>query len=140
MATWREFEHATPELAAAVRARFEATKHHVLATIRRDGAPRVSGTEVEFTDKDLKFGSMADAVKVRDLQRDGRCALHANPGDGSMDGGDGKVSGVAVEIPVREGNSFRLDIREAVHTTVDGDELVIRWWTPNNGLREIRRK
>lgn len=29
MATWREFEHAAPELAAAVRARFEATKHHV---------------------------------------------------------------------------------------------------------------
>ncbi|MEV6097105.1 pyridoxamine 5'-phosphate oxidase family protein [Nocardia sp. NPDC051981] len=101
-----------------MRARFEATRHHVLATIRHDGAPRVSGTEVEFTEEDLTFGSIADAVKVRDLQRDGRCALHANPGDGSMGGGDGKVSGIAVEIPVRDGNSFRLDIREGVPVVV----------------------
>lgn len=90
----------------------------MLAAVRHDGAPQVSGTEVELTEKDLRFGSMADAVKVRDLQRDGRCALHANPGDGSMDGGDGKVSGIAVEIPVRDGNSFRLDIREGVPVVI----------------------
>src|SRR5690242_3416648 len=41
MATWREFESDAPELAAAVQARFEATKHHVLATLRPGGAPRV---------------------------------------------------------------------------------------------------
>lgn len=31
------------------------------------------------------------------------------------------------------GDSFGLDLGEAVHTTVDGDELVIRWWTPASG-------
>src|ERR687891_293156 len=98
MATWRQFETEAPELAAAVRARFETTKHHVLATLRRDGSPPGSGTEVDFHDGDLTVGSMWEAVKARDLQRDGRFAIHANPGDGSLAGGDAKVAGVAVEV------------------------------------------
>ncbi|HZD38745.1 MAG TPA: pyridoxamine 5'-phosphate oxidase family protein, partial [Actinomycetes bacterium] len=56
MATWEQFTSEAPELAAAVRARFEATKHHVLATVRRDGSPRVSGTEVDFHGPDLIVG------------------------------------------------------------------------------------
>ncbi|MFI1913684.1 pyridoxamine 5'-phosphate oxidase family protein [Nocardia sp. NPDC020380] len=139
MATWEEFEGAAPELAAAVRARFAATKHHVLATLRRDGSPRVSGTEVEFEGGEMRLGSMTGAVKARDLQRDGRFGIHANPGDGSMEGGDAKVAGVAFELPSEDSHLFRLDIQEVVHTSVDGDRLVVRWWTPEAGLREIRR-
>ena len=96
--TWQEFAADAPDLAAPVRARFQATKHHVLATLRRDGSPRVSGTEVQFHGPDLTIGSMPGSVKGRDLRRDGRYALHANPGDGTMDGGDAKVSGTAVEV------------------------------------------
>ncbi|NUR60905.1 MAG: pyridoxamine 5'-phosphate oxidase family protein [Catenulispora sp.] len=152
MATWQYFESSAPDLAAAVKARFTATKHHVLATLRRDGSPRVSGTEVDFdAEGRLRLGSMADAMKGRDLKRDGRFALHANPGDGSMDGGDSKLSGVATEVVnevvnevanevANEGSDlFELDIREVVHTTVENDHLVIRFWTPDDGLREIRR-
>src|SRR5215204_6233773 len=95
-APWSTFEAEAPALAAATRARFTATKHHVLATLRADGSPRVSGTEVQFHGDDIVAGSMAEAVKVRDLRRDGRFALHANPGDGSMEGGDAKIAGVAV--------------------------------------------
>jgi len=95
MATWEEFAREAPELAAAVRARFTATKHHVLATLRRDGSPRVSGTEVDFRGADLTLGSMSGARKASDLRRDGRFALHANPGDGSMAFGDAKLAGVA---------------------------------------------
>ena len=98
MATWKDFEAEAPELAQAVRARFEAARHHVLATLRADGSPRVSGTGVRIEGGELTMGSMPWAVKARDLQRDSRCAIHANPGDGSMDGGDAKVTGVAVEI------------------------------------------
>src|SRR5690349_12713874 len=98
MATWQQFETEAADLAAAVRARFEATKHHVLATLRKDGSPRVSGTEVRIYDGDLTIGSMWNAVKALDLRRDGRFALHANPGDGSMDDGDAKVAGVAREV------------------------------------------
>ncbi|MEV5650230.1 pyridoxamine 5'-phosphate oxidase family protein [Nocardia sp. NPDC052254] len=123
----------------SVRAQFEATKHHVLATLRTDGSPRVSGTEVGFDGDEIQLGSMPDAVKARDLQRDGRFTIHANPGDGSMGGGDGKVAGIAVEVPNEGSHLFRLDIHEVVHTTVENKQLLIRWWTPEGGLREIRR-
>jgi hypothetical protein len=145
MPTWTEVSAAAPELAAAVEARFRAARHHVLATLRRDGSPRVSGTEVGFGDGELRLGSMWQAVKARDLRRDGRFALHANPGDGSMAGGDAKVSGVAVEVPEHDaaGTShlFRLDVREVVLTSVhaDGDRLVIETWRPDEGYRRVER-
>ncbi len=44
MPSWSEVSAAAPELAAAVEARFGADKHHVVATLRTDGSPRVSGT------------------------------------------------------------------------------------------------
>lgn len=146
MPTWSEVTAAVPELAAAVEARFRATKHHVLATLRRDGSPRVSGTEVDFGGGELRLGSMWQAVKARDLRRDGRFALHANPGDGSMAGGDAKVSGVAVEITDHEGGGtshlFRLDVREVVLTSVhpEGDRLVIETWRPEEGHRRVERQ
>ena len=144
MATWQQFADSAPDLAAKVRARLTATKHHVLATLRKDGSPRVSGTEVDFTDDGrLRFGSMANARKGEDLKRDPRFALHANPGDGSMDGGDAKLSGVVIELPSQdpEGSDlFEIDLREVVLTTVENDELVVRLWTAEAGVREIRRK
>ncbi len=153
-ATWRQFAGEAPELAQAVRARFEATKHHVLATLRRDGSPRVSGTEVQFHSDDLMTGSMWGAVKARDLQRDGRFALHANPGDGSMEGGDAKLSGQAVEVtdpeelrafieaqePPEPFHLFRLLIGEAVLTSVQGDRLVIESWRPGAPPRRVERR
>jgi hypothetical protein len=161
MASWNEFETDAPDLARAVRARFEATKHHVLAGLRKDGSPRVSGTEVDFVGGEMTLGSMPGAVKGRDLKRDGRFALHANPGDGSMEGGDSKLAGVAVQVPnphAAESDSesesasasaegvpsdadfFRLDISEVVHTSVQDDALLIQTWRPGEGVREIRRK
>jgi len=141
MATWQEFAESAPDLATAVRARFVATKHHVLATLRRDGSPRVSGTEVDFTDDGhLRLGSMPDALKGKDLKRDSRFAVHANPGDGSMDGGDAKLSGVATALPNEGSDLFELDIREVVLTTVEDNALRIRFWTPEKGVRDIRRK
>ena len=151
--SWQEFTAEAPELAAAVRSRFEAARHHVLATIRRDGAPRVSGTEVDFHGADMTLGSMHGAVKARDLQRDGRFALHSNPGDGSMAGGDAKVAGVADEVagdelarytddrdPPEPFHLFRLRLGEAVLTSLhpDGDRLVIETWRPGEGV--VRRE
>ncbi|MBP0454787.1 pyridoxamine 5'-phosphate oxidase family protein [Kitasatospora sp. RG8] len=155
MATWQDFEHEAPDLASAVRARFEANKHHVLATLRKDGSPRVSGTEVEFVGADLTLGSMFGAVKARDLQRDGRFALHAHPGDATMEGGDSKVSGRAVEItdevelaaweadlpepPPGPFHAFRLELEQVVHTTVGEDHLWITSWRPGEPVKRIQR-
>lgn len=135
MATWDEFSTQAPGLASEVRARFEAHETHVLATLRRDGSPRVSGIEVDFAGPELMAGSMLGARKARDLLRDGRFALHAHP---SPDG-DAKVSGVAVEvtdpaeIEAVQGDAmpctlFRLDLREVVLTSVAGTTLVVEAW------------
>ncbi|GGM79748.1 hypothetical protein GCM10012275_57960 [Longimycelium tulufanense] len=64
MATRQQFATEAPELAALVRARLEAARRHVLATVRKDGSPRVSGTEVDFYGPDLVLGSMWLARKA----------------------------------------------------------------------------
>lgn len=157
MTTWQQFTEHAPDLAAAVRARFEAATHHVIATLRADGSPRVSGTEVQFHGPDLVLGSMPDAVKARDLQRDGRCALHASTNDASMEGGDAKITAHAVEVtdpdelgayraefgpPPGEFHLFRLDLDEAVHITLgdDGQHLLIRLWRPGQDVTEFHRR
>lgn len=99
MASWSEVEGEAPELAVRARAFFDANKHKTLATLRRDGSPRISGSEVEFADGEVWFGSMWRAVKALDLQRDGRFAIHsgsADPDEGWE--GDAKLAGRAVEV------------------------------------------
>ncbi|MEV0146772.1 MULTISPECIES: pyridoxamine 5'-phosphate oxidase family protein [unclassified Nonomuraea] len=76
MASWQEFERQAPELAKVTRALMEKYRHKVLATLRKDGSPRVSGTETDFRDGELWLGSMAGAVKALDLRRDPRLAIH----------------------------------------------------------------
>lgn len=154
--SWSDLERETPEFAAAVRARFEAHKHHVLASLKADGSPRVSGTEVTFHGSDLTVGSMPRSMKALDLQRDGRFALHAHTGDGSMDGGDAKLAGVAVEVtdtadledyvadhPIPPGSFhlFRLGLAEVALTSLhpDGDRIVIELWRPGHGLKRFER-
>ncbi|MFC7342588.1 pyridoxamine 5'-phosphate oxidase family protein [Saccharopolyspora griseoalba] len=157
MTDWEEFAAEEPELAATVRARLEAAQHHVLATLRADGSPRVSGTEVSWHRGHLTLGSMPGARKALDLRRDGRCALHGNPGDGSITGAspDVKISGLATEVtgeehaawaseaqpPSADSHLFRLDLAEVVTTAVADDQthLVITLWTPERGVRAFHR-
>ena len=42
MASWKQLVDDAPDLAARVRARFEATAQHVLATRTLTGSPRVA--------------------------------------------------------------------------------------------------
>ncbi|MDE0802251.1 MAG: pyridoxamine 5'-phosphate oxidase family protein [Acidimicrobiales bacterium] len=156
MATWTEIETAAPDLAALVRKRFDAHLHKTMATLRRDGSPRISGTEVTFADGEVWIGSMGGAVKVRDLLRDGRVAFHSAPLDTKMGDADAKVAGVAIELhdlaeiqrawPEWEeqhgaggAHAFRIDVTEVVATTVEGDELVVRSWNAADGERTRRR-
>jgi hypothetical protein len=156
MTSWQQFSDEAPELAQAIGARFTATKHHVLATLRADGSPRVSGTEVRVYRDQLTLGSMWQARKALDLQRDGRFALHANPGDGSMTGGDAKISGHATEVtdaaelaayfdnvnPPEPSHLFRLELHDATLTTVDEEAgiLYVRTWRPGEEVRVFERR
>ena len=150
MARWQEVEAADAELAADVRRSFAGRKHATVATLRRDGSPRISGTEVEFDDAgDIYLGMMAGSLKARDVGRDPRLALHSPTVDPSDDDpsawpGEAKVAGVAVDVsdPAAEDGShrFRIDITEVVHTAVGGDHLVIRSWHPSRGVERRERR
>jgi hypothetical protein len=145
MPAWSEFEAAEPELAERVRARFDAGRHKTIATIRADGAPRISGIECEFKDGELRFGSMPGARKLADLRRDDRFALHGptfHPVEGEESAwpGEAKIAGRAVpEEP--GGESFRADITEVVLTHLDeaATKLVVEWWTPTGGVQSVER-
>ncbi|MFF3321785.1 pyridoxamine 5'-phosphate oxidase family protein [Streptomyces sp. NPDC002889] len=152
--SWADFQAASPDYAAIVQQRFEKHRHHVLATLRRDGSPRVTGLEVNFRSGELWLGMMPNSRKAQDLRRDPRFALQANPGSGtSMDGGDVRVAGRAVEVtdpPTKARfardvgepqpfHLFRVELTEVVRTTVDGDDLVVQIWRPGEPLRVVRR-
>ena len=155
MARWTAIEEAAPELAARVRQLFDAGRHKTIATVRADGSPRISGIECEFTDGDLRFGSMGGARKLADLKRDARFALHGptfHPEEGKEGDwpGEAKVAGRAIASgPVTpgdgsdpsEGEMFVADITEVVVTGLDdaATKLVVEWWTPEGGLQRIER-
>jgi hypothetical protein len=145
VATWAEFEAAEPRFAARVRKLMTSRKHLTMATLRRDGSPRISGSEVQFEGEDLRIGSMPDAAKANDLLRDSRVAIHGPTHDPARSGkwrGEAKVAGRAVELPGSEdSHMFRIDISEVVITRLNdqGDRLVIESWHPGSGYRITER-
>ncbi|MFE9488683.1 pyridoxamine 5'-phosphate oxidase family protein [Streptomyces sp. NPDC006641] len=154
--SWEGFRSAEPAFADTVRTRFEQYRHHVLATLRKDGSPRVTGLEVDFRFGELWLGMMPDSRKALDLLRDPRFAVHANPGpDAEMADGDVRISGRAVvendpEVltrfieetkPPEPFHLFRTELQEVVRTSVDAQEkeIVIQVWRPGTPVRTIRR-
>lgn len=152
MAGWHEIESEAAEFAARVKERFEAGTNKTLATLRRDGSPRISGSEAAFQDGELTFGMMPGSVKLQDVRRDPRIAMHSPtiepPGAPQDWPGDAKVAGVAVEIPaspdspVADAGHFRIDITEVTLTYVGDppDHLVIESWHAGRGHRRQTRK
>jgi hypothetical protein len=151
MTAWQDVESAVPEFAERVRTLFEAHRHKTIATVRADGAPRISGIEAVFEGGELTFGSMPNARKGADLRRDPRFALHSatvDPVDGSEAQwpGEAKISGRAIAAgPVSvgpDGDRFHADIAEVVHTHLNETAtlLVVEWWTQTRGLRTIERE
>jgi len=155
MARFSDLERDEPAFAARVRERLDAHVHKTLATLRGDGGPRISGTETRWHDGDLWLGSMPGALKARDLQRDGRFALHSGSDDPPAWKGDAKLAGLAVEeledataraailagTPDPDAHVFRLDLREVSIVALDqtGTKLVVTVWTPEHGVRTIVR-
>ena len=135
-----------PEFAAAVERALRRQKHMTMATLRRDGSPRISGTELEFDGDDVFVGMMPNSRKAVDLHRDPRVAIHGPtvdpPDDPSGWDGEAKLAGQAIELP-RDGadapHRFRIEIDEVVltHLNPAGDRLVIESWHPGRGL-EVR--
>ena len=149
MPSWSEVEAETPELAALARGFLDAHTHKTLATLRRDGSPRISGIEIEFADGELWLGSMWRAVKALDLRRDPRFALHSGSDDPPAWRGDAKLSGRVEEVadsergPDREpSHRFRADITELVVVRLGdpADHIVIEAWHAGRGVSRRERR
>ena len=168
MTSWNDFTQAEPELAERARSIISATTNCVLATIRADGSPRVSGIDPFFRDGELWIGSMPNSRKGADLARDPRLALHGIPWesrkvkDGATDPGDGdvKLTGravllgdgerssrvlreyfaeIGVEEPSEGGDVYTIDLDTVVVIAVVDDKLVVDRWSAASGRKLITR-
>ena len=163
MARWQDLVEEQPEFAAQVKERFDGNRHKLLATLRKDGSPRISGIETTFADGELWLGMMPASMKLRDLRRDGRFALHTSsedPGDDPSGWtGDAKVAGVATEVhdvevkrsalrdsatggyPPDDIPLFRLDLTEAVILRLGdpADHMLVELWRPGQPVRQTKR-
>jgi hypothetical protein len=150
---WNVIVEAEPDFAQRVRALMDAGRHKTIATVRADGSPRISGIECEFTETDLRFGSMPGARKGADLARDPRFALHGptfHPEEGKEGDwpGEAKIAGRAIPVgPVTsedepDGEMFVADITEVVITALNAEAtmLVVESWRPGRGLQRIERE
>lgn len=86
MASWSEFAVAEPMLAAGIRALLQQYGPGMgyLATVRPDGGPRVHPVSPVFAGSGL-YCFIVDSPKRRDLERDGRYALHSYPPEDNDD-------------------------------------------------------
>jgi Pyridoxamine 5'-phosphate oxidase len=98
MKRWSEFAAAKPEMAEAGRALIYQFRVGLgyLATIRKDGGPRVHPVCPVLANDGLYVFIGNQSAKLRDLSRDGRFALHSFPNPEVDD--EFSVSGSAVRI------------------------------------------
>ena len=124
MASWAEFAAAEPALAGEVARRFAIRKHKTLATVRKDGGPRLHPVCPVLSNDRLFVLIIPTSAKRHDLLRDGRFALQPFPQP--KPGSDefyiaGKA--VAVDDPV-----VRAEIlRDAKHMA-DESEIAFELW------------
>jgi hypothetical protein len=160
VASWAEVEGAAPELAERVRERFQSTGLGLLATLRADGSPRISGIEPLFALDELWLGMMLESRKAADLLRDPRLALHNATEDKQVTNGDTRISGRAVELTDEESlgrfsqafqgetgysppppyHLFKVDVTELMFLKPGGDHLVIESWREGGSVKRTERR
>lgn len=153
--SWGGFAAACGDLAGRVQQRFGSHLHAVMATLRRDGSPRMSGMEAPIRDGHLWLGMDRNSTKAADLGRDPRFGLHSAPESGELKAGDARIEGTAAPADAAQldiflsGHHHEIDdatpmalftarIARAVLVRVEGQHLVVESWTPTGGLTERR--
>jgi hypothetical protein len=148
---WSELVQEQPELAALGQRKLLDAGVVLVATIRRDGSPRLSAVEPYLLDGNLWLSMLLDSRKAKDLLRDPRVLVHSVVT--GRDGGDGefKLRGTArphtepelhrrYAAAVAEGlgwhpvpgrfHLFAVDIDDITFIRYDdatGDQFVTRW-------------
>ena len=148
---WSELAQAQPELAELGQRKLLDPGVLLVATIRRDGSPRLSAVEPFVLEGDLWLSMLLDSTKAKDLLRDPRLLVHSVIT--GRDGGDGefKLRGTArphaepdlqrryaAAVAERLGwrpspgrfHLFAVDICDVTFIRYDdatGDQFVTRW-------------
>ena len=113
---WEEFAQACPELAGLGEERLRRQELCLLGTLRKNGFPRISPCEPDFTAGHLFLGMMWQSPKARDLLRDPRCVVHSATTNRMGDEGDFKLYGRAQDIQDPE---LRAAYRAAIKARID---------------------
>ena len=92
--SWQALEDGNMGLADFGRSRFESRVAY-LATLRKDGSPRVHPVTPFVAEGHLLVGMAAPSQKGHDLRRDGRYAPHCSVEDDKGGGGEFIISGQA---------------------------------------------
>jgi hypothetical protein len=123
VATWADLESARPELADAGRRLFYQFGLGLafLATVRKDGGPRLHPICVIVTDGGL-WAFILPSPKCADLRRDGRYALHAFPPEHVDD--EFSVAGRATEV---SDPAVRAAVAAAYQNPVADDHALFRF-------------
>lgn len=141
--TWINFSSQSPELADFAQARLHG-KVAYLATIRKDGSPRVHPFTPIIGEGHLFVFMEPTSPKGHDLRRDSRYALHCSVSDTSGESGeviltgrarfidDAEMRAVAVRVspykPAERYILFELDIENATVTEYPESGTVRRHW------------
>jgi len=158
MPNFADLTASAPTIAGFLRDRIAKTGLCLLGTTRADGWPRVSPIELSLINGHLYMGSMPNAVKAQDLQRDGRCCLITPLADKDDLAGEVKVFCNAREVKggdewerVRAvfrdavgfdigepgvSHVFEFDIVAAAWQRVEGDDWRTTSWRAGGTVRE----
>ena len=148
---WGDLQDRQPRLGAIAHDRLVGPGVLLVATIRRDGTPRLSPVEPFVLDGDLWLSMLLGSLKAADLLRDPRVLVHSIVT--GPDGGEGeiKLRGSAVEVPddarqrryadavaavlpwtpeVGRFHLFRVEVADVTYVRYDnasGDQYLVRW-------------
>jgi hypothetical protein len=143
--SWRYLEEQQPELAVFGAERLHG-KVAYLATIRKDGSPRVHPVTPIIGQGHLFVFMEPTSPKGHDLQRDGRYAIHCSVSDTNGASGEFIMTGrahliddpalralaarLASYAPADRYILFEFDVESAASTTYPDDQPMRRFWKP----------
>jgi hypothetical protein len=156
VATWADFEAGAPELAAVGQRTMErdGISQGLLATMRGEGLPRIHPIYVAVVGGRL-YAFLLESAKRRDLELDGRYALHAHqdphvPNEFELRGRARLVEDRVEQDIAARAWSFEVDEAYALFelriesALIGFRESADAWppryasWTPEGGSREAK--
>ena len=144
--SWKSFQDEQPELAVFGAERLNGQVAY-LATVRKDGSPRVHPMTPIIGEGHLFVFMEPTSPKGHDLQRDGRYAIHCSVSDTSGSSGEFTITGhahlindlelrtLAVRLasytPAERYILFEFDVETAASTIYPSDRPIRQSWKSN---------